>query len=227
MNTLVAITPQDMAPAQQSLIEWIDARQTQIDTEFKETDIALQSAIRNKWGSKALTKALNRLQRRLTFYSKIRSAVEAGYVLMPALAMDVIAIRTKARQPRPAESSWNNRFEQTAAALPEGEGAYKNPKPLTDCDTTTNDKGKEVTTYYPVDWNDEMEMPLALCKPELLERTQVAMARKLFDEIGVVRDNHAFNRRGDPIIVGTIVDPTRRGRRFAFFLAWALPLDNL
>lgn len=228
MNTLVAITPSDLAPAQFQLTEFIGARIVGLNAEFNEVEVALESARRNKWGTKALTNVLNKLQRRRTFYGKLQAAVDAGYVIMPALPMDVIAIRTKAKGPRQAQSDWSSsEFVQHAQALPSGEGEYQNPVPIKDSFGDTDAKGKEVTKYFPVDWRDDLEMPVELCKPELLERTQQAMALKLFDEIGVVRDDHGWNRRGDPMIVGTIIDPTRQGRRLAFFLAWALPLDAL
>jgi hypothetical protein len=230
-GTLVALTPSDMSVAQQHLGQFIAARQASVKVEFEELAAALESAVKNGWGTKALRNQCNKVQRRITFYDKLSLAVEAGYVIMPSLPMDVIAIRTRAQEPRTASGRKWDRFEQNAQALPAGEGEYKNPLPLKDSETetTTNAAGKQVenTAWFPIAFADELEMPVELCKPQLLDRTRVAMAAKLFDEIGVVRDDHRWGRRGDPMVVGTILDPTRNGRRFAFFLAWALPLDVL
>lgn len=227
-TTLVAISPADMLPAQQSLKNWFDARIQTIQLEQSDAEKALLAARKNGFGVKALTTVVNRLARRLRFYGKLKLAVEAGYVLMPALPMTVIAIRTGLHGPRSNVSEYqHSAFRQEAQALAVGAGAYRNPLPTRDSDTTKLADGKTKTEWFPVGWQDDLEMPVELCKPELLDRTQQAMALKLFDEIGVVTDNSAWNRRGDPVIVGTILDPTRRGRRFAFFIAWALPLDDL
>lgn len=231
MNTLVAVTPTDLVPAQASLLDWIGKRIAALATEFTEASTELDYAMTHKWRSGPLRANVNRIAKRQTFYEKLKAAVEAGYVLMPALPMDVLAIRTKAQTPRAAQSDWSASFEQQAQALPEGVGEYKNPLPITDTDTEErkNSKGevRQQTVHFPVEFDEEFSMPVDLCKPVLLERTQAAMALKIFDEIGVVRDDHRWNKRGDPIIVGTVIDPTRHNRRFAFFLAWALPVDDL
>ena len=230
-GTLVAVTPSDMAVAQQQLGEFIAARKRSLDADYAELSTALESATKNGWATKALRNALNKVQRRVVFYDKLGAAVEAGYVIMPSLPMDVIAIRTRNRKPRDTTGAKWETFEQQAQALPVGEGQYQNPKPTTDSFTEDykDSKGNAQTrdVYFPVEFEDELEMPVELCKPQLLDRTKAAMAAKLFDEIGVIRDDHRWGRRGDPMVVGTILDPTRRGRRFAFFLAWALPLDVL
>lgn len=231
-NTLVALTPSDMRVAQQQLGEFIAARKRTLDADFNELSQALDSAMKNGWATKALRNQLNKVGRRITFYDKMAAAVEAGYVIMPSLPMDVIAIRTRAQKPREASDHYaSTRFEQLAQALPAGEGEYKNPLPTKDNFEegykASDGKDKQRTVWFPVAFEDELEMPVELCKPQLLDRTRAAMAAKLFDEIGVVRDDHRWGRRGDPMVVGTILDPTRNGRRFAFFLAWALPLDVL
>jgi hypothetical protein len=231
MNTLVAVTPTDLVPAQQGLLEWIAQRCTALVAEFSEAEKELDYARAHKWRTSALTANLNKIAKRQTFYEKLKAAVQAGYVIMPALPMNVIAIRT--RHGKPIETTGNkwDRFEQNAQALPLGDGDYKNPVPLTDSFTEEEktSKGETVSkeVYFPVSFEDEFAMPVELCKPTLLERTNTAMALKIFDEIGIVVDDHSFNRRGDPVVCGTVIDPTRRGRRFAFFIAWALPLDDL
>lgn len=231
-NTLVALTPSDMKVAQQQLGEFIAARKRTLDADFQELSAALESAAKNGWGTKALRNQLNKVGKRITFYDKMLLAVEAGYVIMPSLPMDVIAIRTRALKPRDGASDYQSTsFEQMAQALPAGEGEYKNPLPDKDSfeetRTDSNKKERQQTVWFPISFQDELEMPVELCKPQLLDRTRAAMATKLFDEIGVVRDDHRWGRRGDPMVVGTILDPTRNGRRFAFFLAWALPLNVL
>jgi len=231
MNTLVAVTPTDLVPAQQGLLEWIGQRLTAIVAEFSEAEKELEYARSHKWRTSALTANLNKIAKRQTFYEKLKAAVAAGYVIMPALPMNVIAIRTRAKNPRDTQGPAWSSFEQLAQALPEGAGEYKNPMPTKDSFTEEekNHKGETVSkeVYFPVAFEDEFAMPVELCKPTLLERTSTAMALKIFDEIGIVRDDHRYNRRGDPVVCGTVIDPTRRGRRFAFFIAWALPLDDL
>jgi hypothetical protein len=232
MNTLVAVTPTDLGPARTSLLEYIGQRITALATEFSEASTELLYAKSHKWRTKPLEAVCNKIARRQTFYEKLRAAVEAGYVIVPSLQMTVLAIRTKATGPRETSNNgtWNN-FEQQAQTLPSGAGEYRNPIPTQDSYTeeSKNSKGEAITKEiaFPVAFEDEFSMPVELCKPRLLKRTEQAMALKVFDEIGVIQDNHSYNRRGDPIIVGTVIDPTRRGRRFSFFIAWALPIDEL
>lgn len=231
MNTLVAVTPTDLVPAQQGLLEWIGQRVTALVAEFGEAEKELEYARAHKWRTSALTANLNKIAKRQTFYGKLKAAVAAGYVIMPALPMNVIAIRTRAKSPKDDTGNRWSQFEQLAQALPEGSGDYKNPLPTTDSFTEEekNSKGEMISkeVFFPNGFEDEFAMPVELCKPMLLERTSTAMALKIFDEIGIVRDDHAYNRRGDPVVCGTVIDPTRRGRRFAFFIAWALPLEDL
>src|ERR1700722_14778186 len=201
-STLVALTPSDMRVAQQQLGEFIAARKRALDADYNELATALESAHKHGWATKALRNQLNKVQKRIIFYDKMALAVEAGYVIMPSLPMDVIAIRTRAQKPRDTTGESYNAFEQGAQALPAGEGDYQNPKPTRDNfeETRKNAKGEEYqkTVWFPVAFEDDLEMPIDLCKPQLLDRTRAAMAAKLFDEIGVVRDDHQWGRRGDP-----------------------------
>ena len=231
MNTLVAVTPTDLAPARQSLLDYIGQRITALAAEFTQASTDLLYAKSHKWRTKPLEAVCNKIARRQTFYEKLKAAVEAGYVIMPSLQMTVLAIRTKAKKPRDITGESYRPFEQLAPALTAGTGEYRNPLPTKDSFTedykNSNGEDKTREVFYPVEFEDEFSMPVELCKPLLLARTEQAMALKVFDEIGVVRDNNTWNRRGDPIIVGTVIDPTRRGRRFSFFIAWALPIDEL
>jgi hypothetical protein len=226
-QALVAMTPQDLTLQQGNLIAWISQKQEKVREELKEATDALDAAIRHKWAVSALRSAVNRLERLLTYYDKLKAATEAGYVIMPSLPMNVIAIRTKAKSPKGGTKEYSSRFEQPAQALPQGAGENKSPIPFTDWLTTKetrNGKEQSVTRYWPTDFDDELTMPAELCKPVVLERTQEALALKLFDEIGVVRD---VRYGGDPIVVGTIINPTASRRRISFFIAWVLPLADL
>src|ERR1700678_288054 len=100
MNTLVAVTPTDLAPARQSLLDYIGQRITALAAEFTQASTDLLYAKSHKWRTKPLEAVCNKIARRQTFYEKLKAAVEAGYVIMPSLQMTVLAIRTKAKKPR-------------------------------------------------------------------------------------------------------------------------------
>jgi hypothetical protein len=51
-----------------------------------------------------------------------------------------------------------------------------------------------------------VDFPVALATPAVLDATQAAMAKNIFDEIGGLPGRRS--RKGDPIVVGRILRPT-------------------
>lgn len=83
-------------------------------------------------------------------------------------------------------------------------------------------KPREVITYYPKEWRDIIDFPVALAKPDVMEAAQAAMALRLFDEMGVAHDANGA-RRGDPMILGRFRNPMG----IIYLTDWARPCDEV
>jgi hypothetical protein len=235
---LVAVDQGQLNAAHQKMIAWASERQATCAADLAEREEALRIAERRQWDTSALKRRISELQKRHTFYAKIEAALRAGYAIVPNFEMDVFAIRTTRRVPPGGWTpvgSWENReFRQEPMLLPAGEGEYKNPLPDTQrtIEQSKDEKGNAVQKHYqmPTEFTD-IEFPIALAKPVLMEATQHAMALQVFDEIGVAvdsgRERWRGNRRGDPIILGRIRNPRKNHPDISLFLGWYFDPSNL
>jgi hypothetical protein len=231
---LVALDRPQLEDAHAKMTAWVVARIDRIDHELDVEGAALDAAARSGFATSPFERRLNQLARQRTFFEKIRVAVEAGYAIVPNFPMTIFAIRTKAKTLKGAHttSAWN-RQEQSAQLLGQGDGEYRSPLPVIDSYTNSEPDGKggtkQVTNYYPSEWADEIEFPLALARPEIMDKTRAAMTMKLFDEIGVAddRSGQASGGRGDPVIIGRIRNPRRGGPALSFFIAWYFDPSHL
>lgn len=225
MNTqLVALSPTDLAPAQQSLLGWCDQRIKHWLVEQKDAKEAYEYAVKQKWNGSRFRTQMQKAGRKLGFYRKVRRAVELGYLIVPNLPLNIIAIRTDRTEAKEDESrsKWS-RFEQSGRVLPAGEGSYKSPIPARDSYMDKDKEGKDVEVYFPTDLQDELEVPVRLQKPEVLRAVDQARAHKLFDEIGVCDDASA-----DPIVCGVVREGHAwNSKRVTFFLAWYIDLNDI
>jgi len=224
MNHVIALSPTDLAPAQQSLIGWCDKRIEHWIAEQKESTEGLEHATKNKWKTEPFRRLVQKANRRIGFYRKVKSAIEAGYLIVPNFPIEVFAIRTNAVEARSDESMsrWET-FRQSAKALPQGSGQYVNPIPAKYSDDREVKDGKTQTFYYPAELDTELEIPLHLVKPEIMRAVDKARALKLFDQIGIVTD-----RQADPIVCGQILEGAGfSAKRVTFFLAWYVDLDAI
>lgn len=218
---LVALTPADMVPAQHALIDWCGKKIQALKDEADELDLHQKLAIENGWKTSVVTANLNRTARRITYYEKMRAALDAGYLLVPNMPVDVMAIRVKGDRPaqRSTQARWS--AENTPQQLlPSGEGRYVDDKVFTNEMVTkraaANGQG-EITerTYWPTEY-DEADFPIAMTKPVVLDAVGRGMALKIFDRIGRVRNDRSPRR--DPIYVGQIIRDSQT--MATFFLAW-------
>lgn len=225
-----AETPEEMIPAQHQLIDWCKNKILEMQAEAKEVYETFLHAQKQKWKTSSLRRMANVAARRVQFYSKMLTALEHGYIVVPNFHVIVFAIRTKANGPRPDEetSSYTGHsgFVQIPQQLPAGEGEYKNPFPVVHQTSfqAKQPSGSEITKYrtYPVEW-DEFEFPLNMAKPKIMEAATRAMALKLFDDLGVFPGPKS---KADPVIIGRLIDP-RNTLRFqprcvSFMIAWHL-----
>jgi hypothetical protein len=183
----------------------------------------------NGWKLSALTSSINRTARRITYYGKLKTAVEAGYLVVPNFPVTLMAVRVdRDRQPEQTDS-WKHDPKVSRAdpqLLPAGVGRYvDNALFVEDISYAVSD-GKGGTTMkalYKSGAYDEPDFPFAMVKPTVMDATQRAMALKVFDAIGIVQNDSGR----DPIMVGQILDPRGNRRRVTFFIAWWLDTRTL
>jgi len=217
---VVALTPAEMVPAQHDLIAWCGRKIQSLTDEGDELELHQKLAIQNGWKTSVVVAALNRNAKRITYYTKMRAALEAGYLMVPNMPIDVLAVRVKrASGKRQTAEGWH-RFQSHPELLPVGEGRYVDEQPL---ETSGEFEGKNYkgepeikTRYISAEHDDEVDFPIALTKPVVLEAVGRAMALKIFDQIGRVQNGGGR----DPIYVGQLLDPRGNSRVATFFLAW-------
>ena len=227
---LVALSPSEMPAAQASLIDWCRQRLTALEQERADLREHELLATANGWKLTGLKNAMRRVDQTRTYYSKVQVALEEGFLLVPNMPIDVLAVRVTREKPPETEASskWSSKFTvEPQPALPPGEGHYVDSDLIYRDESYSEPDGKggqKQVARYVADAYDAPDFPFRLVKPIVLEATQRAMAKRIFDVIGTVQ-NRA--RKGDPIMVGQIRDP-RPGRNGAtFFLAWWLNVEAL
>lgn len=137
--------------------------------------------------------------------------------------------------------TWQINAAKAEMNLPVGTGRYvdetnphrdlsydsKERNPQTGEIKTVHHRQTQITAY-----DEGVDFPVALVRPEILAATERAMALKIFDEIGVVHGQGTMSkrqRRSDPIVIGRTLDGGK-GRGYGgepkhfvtFFIAWWL-----
>lgn len=217
---LQAVSGDQMISAHEQMRTWAGARIARLRADLNEEIEVRHIAAKNRWATKRHDRKIREMERRIDFFVKIDAALEAGYVIIPNFSMDVFAMRTDRTTPAPNTAqggSWNVQM-QSARVLPEGFGEYRNPHPMVQTDEEKTENGVERTSYAVGEWLD-IEFPFALAKPMLMSRTAEALALKCFDEIGIVQDTGRSGGRGDPYIIGRILNPAKRPD-ISFFIGW-------
>lgn len=228
---LTAALPREMAQCQEALIGWCQQKIRTIREEINDLTAAVDSAIKHKWAVSALKRQLDKAKKRIIYYGKVMTALKAGYCIVPNFPITGFAIRTNRSIPSGnAVESWWARFEQHPTVLPEGQGEYKNPLPLVQRDKNTEvdaaGKTKTKNISYPVGWTPEMEFPISMAKPQIIEATSAALKLHVFDALGICPPE----RRRDPMIIGAIYDgsaPRLADKRVSFLIAWHLDTQVL
>jgi len=232
---LTATTPAEMQESQTLLIQWCETKIAAMKHDAAELAENLKIALRNKWKSSTLKRHTDLAAKRVTFYEKIKAALEAGYCIVPNFPVTLFAIRTDREKPNRKLyiGTWKGgvNLTQEAKLLPAGEGDYKDPSPLVVIDEFNGPDGKGgTTTTYRAEATsfDDIDFPINMAKPRIMEATERAMALKIFDEMGVLPDPHP---KQDPLIVGRILDPRQTGygpQKFVtFIVAWHLNVRDL
>lgn len=227
---LAALTPESVQAAQSVLTEWCQAKLAAVRAEIRDLSKNYREAQKAKWRSQPWKRHIDLSQRRLDFYGKVLAALEAGYLVIPNLPLDVFAIRTARAVPlRGDTTSWGQQHQQEAQALPAGEGRYVSPRPTTSSSTNEfiDEHGKPTKkTWFFAESFQDVEFPVVGVRPQIIEATHWAAALKVFDEIGLVSTQVNVRRR-DPIIVGRIRGPHRTHPGVTCFIAWWLNTRDL
>jgi hypothetical protein len=211
---LTALLPDQMMEAQSNLISWCDRKISSVEAEVTELAASIEHARKSKWSLKTLKSQHSKAVKRVTFFVKMREALKAGYYIVPNFPVQIFAIRTKLSAPHPMHSNdhWGDK-RQSAQELPIGKGYYKDPLPFVALESDTDANGKVTKYSYAENWDEEMEFPVTMLKPEIIEATNRAMAIKLFDQFGIL----PATKKEDPIIVGQILN----GKKLlSFMIAW-------
>lgn len=214
---LTATLPHEMIVAQQKLITWCDGKIQIIRAESVELKEAYEHAKQQKWKYTTLQGQYNKSIKRISYYEKIKAALLEGYYIVPNFDVEIFAIRTTKEKPMKflTTSSWGrSRDEQPAHDVPLGEGDYVNNRPITHW-RMVDEKTKE---YWAESWQD-VEFPVTMAKPVIMEATTEAMKRKIFDRFGVFPSTR---KKCDPVIIGQIVNKhSQYGEKVvSFMIAW-------
>ena len=228
---LVARSSQQMDRCQAQLVQWCDRKIAAMQAEADDLAENLDIATRNKWGTGGLSRAHKLAVKRVEYYRKIKLALEAGYVIVPNFPVEMFAIRTNRKTPPGTVVEYEDSLPRPEAeGLPAGEGRYVDDQPIgiEHYQEQVGAPGRERTAdrYFATELNEEIDFPFARAKPEILKAAELAMAHKLFDEMGVL----PARQRGDPMIVGRIKDPrstTYNPRWITFLIAWFIDTRDL
>ncbi len=224
---LVAQNAEDMKIAQQSMAHWFAAKQKMTERDADELQQNVEIAERNGWKLDTLKRHARIARKRVEFYEKCKLASEAGYCIIPNMPADVFVIRTKKKSPKRDTSKWENNIDELRSESPAAEeGRYVDAAPfigsrqIPDGVDKETGKTKYRTEYYASHFDDEVEFPISIAKPEIMNATSQAMALNVFDEISMLPSRQ---QKGDPLVLGIIRHPMRdtwNDQRVTFLLAW-------
>ncbi len=243
---LVATDAMQMASAQSRLTLWLKAKQIEVESDIAEMTSARDNAKAHKWNTTSFGNQINKAKKRKVFYDKLLIAAEAGYTIIPNFPIDLMAVRVVRDYPSDDQTYTHNDSAPPSSYLAEkadiakpGEGDYVAPIPSVSRWTSRTAEGSQQFNMRAISLRD-MEFPVSIAIPQIMEATARAMALKVFDQIGIcpAKDLRTGNRTTqlppsrdpDPIIVGQILNP-RQGytgaRPVSFLIAWHLDLRTL
>jgi len=224
---LVALSPAEMPATQAALSEWCVGKVKAIEGELRDLREHFLIATSNGWKLAGLQASINRAEKRITYYGKVKDAVDAGYLIVPNFPVTVLTVRVaRDRQPQEVTESHWREFSATPQMLPSGEGRYVDDRVAKEDHSYTVQKdGKTEKVYHYVSGAyEEPDFPFRAVKPAVIAAADRAMALRIFDRIGMV---HNASPGRDPIIVGQLLDPRGNGRVSTFFIAWWLNTADL
>lgn len=217
---VVARNSSEMALAQQKLITWAEARVEAEKALLVEAEVKLAKAREMKQRTTTYANRVMVARGSVSYYEKIKFALQAGYCIVPNFPIELIAIRTKKAEP----TLNGHTNEQKAMMLPPGEGRYVDPIPK--MSTRTETEGDKIKRVQHADYFREVTFPASLARIEILEDLDRAQKLKLFDAIGILPSTR---RKPDPMLIGQIYH--KRGpysvKSVSFLIAWWIDTTTL
>lgn len=226
----------EMAQCQSALVDWCKGKLTTTKTEHAELQSAFEHAVKMKWRADTIKRHAGLALKRVEFYEKMLSALEHGYQIVPSFPITAFAVRTDRKKPlRMYSTHWSTKHTQEASGLPVEEGEYKNPFPYVA--QVTIEKATSTTSercgYWASQWK-ELEFPITMSKPQIMEAATRAMALRIFDDLGIL-PGYAPSEgtrppKGDPMILARIRtpgQPASNPRYVTFIVAWHLDTQSL
>lgn len=223
---LTATLPEEMQLAQVQLIEWCKNKILELKSDLADLEGAYNHAKKHAWKYSTYKTHALKCAKRITYYEKVLGALEAGYCIVPNFPVTVFAIRTKRKDPEPGyvDTHWSS-HEQPSQILAPGVGCYQNPLPVIRYEQRKVPKpdnpNNMIHSSWASDWND-IDFPINMAKPRIMEAATNAMAIKLFDELGVLPSPY---KREDPMVLGIVKNPC--GAPASFLIAWHLKTKDL
>lgn len=227
---LAAFSPLELTSQQGKIAAFVAAKIDELKAQIVELESELKIAVDSGWRTGGWDLQIRLAEKRVEYYTKMRTALEAGYMIIPAMDADVIAVRTTRRKPaaKVVKNMWNVPSVESNAP-PIGTGNYVSPLPLVHTENV-NELGRDqkpvLKKYLHACDFSAVDFPMDVAKPVVMSATARAMQLKVFDEIGVVRDKRQ-SKRNDPFLVGRIIDPRKGRSGVGFFIGWFLDLRSL
>lgn len=238
---VVAKNAEEMGEAQKKLIAWADAKTKEVAIEVEEAKKNLEVFKEKKWRTEPLKRVVQKAEKMHTYYTKVKAALEAGYVIipnMPDFAFDVFAVRTTKKNPSKNLTSSpersGNRWpdDQKTDSPPVGEGKYVSPDAVLDSEKilTKHEPGKN-PEYSIERWAEEfkdVDFPFKLAKTQVLEDTAQAMKLGIFDEMIATPAFRRSRPKGDPMVMGRIIHRSGyQTKAVTFLVTWFVDSKDL
>lgn len=225
-RVLAALSASEMAQTQQQLRGWCLSKLRSLAAEYREQRENFNVAKAAKWKTSAWENAMRKTKRKLVFYGKVFAAVKAGYVIVPNFDAEVMAVRVNRGSPRHQTSYHPSNLRAQPDKSPAGTGVYVDdtlyPRDLSYRENVTGKPGETrlVQLFKGDDFDTDIDFPIAVVKPIVMDATQRAMGLRIFDEIAV-----AGAPRKDPMVLGRVLGDNHQ--KITFFIAWWLDLETL
>jgi hypothetical protein len=223
VGLLIASDPHELLREQHRLIASVECKRTQALAEARDAEKMVDQMMTARMDWKPAARLQDRATDRVRFLTKVKSALEAGYVMMPDMPGEVLAIRTE--NPRLGDRRWWREGDikplPAKHTLPIGEGRYVSPRPTEAVQTNQDPTTKRwITSRRATEIRDPDGLDRKFLKPAVVDRMTGAMARGIFDEIVCVGARPVPGRKvrdRDPIVLGRVLSGKQAA---AFLIAW-------
>ena len=220
--------PHEMAEAQDRMIAWARGQEAVLLAELADLEGNLAIAVKNKWRTQTLKRAVSKAKKRVHFYEKVKLALEAGLCMVPNFPTGAFAIRTEKVRPDYYNQlhHWEGQVRVSESEnLPAKEGRYVDPQPMIRQVHSVDKEGKRVRMWK-ADQFEDIGFPFTFVKPQITEAASRAMALKVFDELGCLPERPT--RNADPIVVGKVrLKEGYNVKEFTFLVAWFMDLRRM